>query len=181
MWLHFGLAIHPSNQGQAYLQREESMQKLAHGSFRSEAQLSITSGIIYYFKMTYPKRYPKTDSIRILFHLAYQSIKMLSYILYEALAEIYGVGITGFKLTLWIIIYALQKASKEPHACVFTAKRSENIGWFMKIAVTLTQDGHDPNACLQLHRSRPSVPVHLGTKILWRNSACTDVAIHHLH
>lgn len=53
---------------------------------------------------------------------------MLSYIPHEALAEISGVRIIVFKLTLWILIYAFQKASKEPHACIFIARRSENIG-----------------------------------------------------
>lgn len=51
----------------------------------------------------------------------------------------------------------------------------------MKIAVTVTQDSHDPSARLQLYSSRPSVPMHLGTKILRRNGACTNVTIHHLH
>lgn len=102
---------------------------------------------------------------------------MLSYILHEALSEISGVGIVVFKLTLWIIIYAFQKASKEHQACIFIAKRSEN----MKIAAIVTQNSHDPSVFLQLYSSRHSVPIHLGTKILRRNCTSTNVAIHHLH
>lgn len=99
---------------------------------------------------------------------------MLSYILHEAPAENYEVGITAFKLTLWITIHAFQKAFKEPHTCLFITTRSENRGRFMKIAVTVTQDSHDPSAYLLLYSSRHSVPIHLGTKILWRNSTCPD-------
>jgi len=51
----------------------------------------------------------------------------------------------------------------------------------MTIAVTVTQDSHDPPARLQLYSSGHGAPVHLGTTTLWRNSTCTDAEIHHLH
>lgn len=80
---------------------------------------------------------------------------MFSNIPHENPPEIYGVTIIILKLNLWIIIYTFQKASKEPHRSMFIClKKSEIIGWSMQIAVTVTQDSHDPTAHLQIYSSR---------------------------
>lgn len=79
---------------------------------------------------------------------------MLSNTPHENPPEIYGVTIF-LKLNLWIIIYTFQKASKEPHRSMFIClKKSEIIGRSMQIAVTVTQDSHDPIAHLQIYSSR---------------------------
>lgn len=130
-----------------------------------------------YYKVMYPKR----DSIPILFHFGYQTIKMLSYIVQEALAEIYELRIIVLKLPLCIPFSAFQNASKElqVHSLLL---RPGTIGWFMKIAVSVTQDTHDLSYVLACNCTAPdTVSGHRGTKIFWRNSTCTNAATHHLH